>query len=253
MNIKIYDEKTYSDDLIMIRRGLVNLPNEEIKKLKSTDFVLSYLHDRVHRTGGIYNELALQIIETLSEQSIIVFHNTRILSNDRIKNYGLLIPKDNHFSNLKEDLLTCGIDVLLISELFQLMQKYLETQGEMRDQQICFYFDEHALCEYIKYSECFGGELVSRGIAIAKDPERFSSILDLGLPKIIELEIPFEWVFPKPVDKLDFARAVINYWVQIDLKDNETGFSFDAYVNRNIPPKMIRSVKNFDLSLCEYE
>jgi hypothetical protein len=255
-NFMLFDVKTYPKSVFLCREELNNLPNDILSSVSSCDYASDYIQRIKWDCCSWYTLFKDKIINSMKNESITCFHNTRLENPDIILNNGLIFSDNRYVSSIINSV-NKVIDnrilrVKYVSRLRKEIERW-EIGGENnRKNQVCFYFDKKAYKHYDKFLALYGGEFCERTYSQNDwendEREELKKLLKLGKPYIVEFFIPFDILDDDK--KGDLVDYIAEFWIYKFLKKDKDRSKKcrerDMCVNFEISPDNIISIHSIN-------
>lgn len=238
--IDVHDFSTYPQELEKIRQCFnALLKKGEILNTDSyknfTEFVRSLFDKKIdYPLKLICDEINL----VLSNHEIVCFHNTRLISKEKILNEGIKFLRNGYLDYMQK-ILNEHLERQEVEEILKNIEEEISNKNDCYDKgkQICFYmnFDIHG--QFCKFYEQFGGEVLEHAV---RYNENHKQILSLGDPYIIKFFLPYS-VLTRRRD--DLITEILRYWLEIQKNiPKDTTYGFDGIINAEVPKKNILEI-----------
>ena len=240
--LKIFQPQTYPSEKKNIRLRLSNISVKEKMEMKKPKALCDYT-SKIFDAHSEFGEMLNCLTNALEAFDIVAYHNTRLCEPRKIIDNGLIFSDERYISSLREDMNACRIPGKLIEEVIAKVKKEIDrwgTSSNNRRDQVCFYFDLDYSMEFDKFFYTYGGEFVEFGLS---EEEKYKDVISMGKPYIVEFVIPFASI--NIFEKMDIARYMLEEWIHLDIRKDETNHAYAAFVNFEIPPQNI--IQLYDL------
>lgn len=256
--IKLFCPKTYPDSVIRAREKLHLLPNSVKDELMTTEFLCDYINSAIWNAESPIGKLHKELIKILEPHEIVAYHNTRLPDSKSVTSCGLIFSDDRYIDMLKTALNDAKIESVLIAEVIDAVvherNRWESSSQNRRKNEICFIYDMDYYRAYDKFLAIYGGEFMEFGLQAHTQNGSFlkyRDVIKIGYPYVIEFAIPFSW-FHKFV-KQDVARYMMEEWIHLDIRKDETKHKYDGRIEREIPANKILEVHEVEDNFPEID
>lgn len=241
--LKIFQPETYPSVIKNIRLRLSNISAKEKMEMKKPKALCDYT-SKLFDTHSEFGEILNCLINTMEAFDIVAYHNTRLCKPQKIIENGLIFSDERYISSLREDMTQYGIPEKLMESVISKVKKERDRWGissNNRRDQVCFYFDLDYSMAFDKFFYTYGGEFVDFGL---NEEEKYKDIISMGKPYIVEFVIPFAPI--NRYEKMDIARYMLEKWIHLDIRKDETDHAHAGFVDFEIPPQNIIQVHDLE-------
>lgn len=214
MDIELYNEETYSDKILTIKKELLlnkKILNSAGKEENIQDYTRRmYKHPNEFEYSAICDEL----ISELRMHSAIVYHNTRVRNINTIRKYGLLECGSKEYLEMLEEV----IGEENISEenrkwIMCRVNEQIRSKTNCATERVSFYFTLKGSGEYDKHYNYFGGEIFYDAVKVKKE---LNWITRIGSPCIVKIELPVNEMNEYVQESM--AYFIIEGWICTELQ-----------------------------------
>ncbi|MDD2981445.1 MAG: hypothetical protein PHN80_15950 [Hespellia sp.] len=259
--IYLFHPETYPEEIIEIRDRLQMIPQDAKKYLIEVKYLSDYTSSAMWETDTPFGQIHAELMQELSKHEIVAYHNTRLLNGESIRNMGIIFSDERYEESIKKSMQITGIEGERIEKILSIIiherDRWEEGTCNRRKNKICFIYDWDYYKDYDKFLAVYGGEFVEFGLSNYADEKlglrEYKDIIKIGHPYVIEFSIPFsELDF---FDQQDVARYMLEEWIHLDVRHDETRHQYDGHIEREIPPEKIiniHEVKDEFVKMDEY-
>jgi hypothetical protein len=150
------------------------------------------------------------------------------------------------------------IDDSLINEVIDIVtherDRWESSGANRRKDEICYIYDMDYYKDYDKFLAVYGGEFVEYGLHSYVGNgslEKYRQVIKLGHPYVVEFAIPVHSMSIPGIQ--DVARFMLEEWIHLDLRKDETQHQYDGRIEFEIPPENIIEVHEVEDSFPEWD
>ena len=261
-NIKIFRPETYTDEIISIRKRLLELPDSIKYDLINEEFLADYMDDIIWKEGASIQKIHNELIGVLNNANIVLYHNTRIYDKKLIEEKGLVFSDERYIDSIRETLLAIDIEDNVIDKTIYYIKKeqnrWIEENRNRRVNEVCFMYDIDYCCErgYAKYLASYGGEFLEFGLNSYKDEigeNNYKKIIKAGKPFIVESDAGRPAEYMDMLLKLNIARYMLEEWIHIDIVKDKVQHEYDSRIEKEVPPENIMCIHEVDDDFPQFD
>ena len=242
--IKIFQSDTYTSEIQKVRDDILNFSENTKKELIETEYLNDYASSKMWDANSDFGKIHSRLMESLEENEIIAYHNTRLRIPEKIKDAGLIFSDERYIGSLRDDMQKQNIPEGLIDDIITRVIKERdrwEHNGiNRRKNEICFIFDFDYYKDYDKFLATYGGEFLEFALESVKhngNLKKYKEIIKLGKPYVVEFAIPFSKI--DRFQKQDIARYMLEEWIHLDIRKDEVSHEYDGRIEFEIPAENI--------------
>ena len=242
--IKIFQSDTYTSEILKVREGVLKFSENTKKELIETKYLNDYASSKMWDANSDFGKIHSRLMESLEENEIIAYHNTRLRIPEKIKDVGLIFSDERYIGSLRDDMQKQNIPEGLIDDIITRVIKERdrwEHNGiNRRKNEICFIFDFDYYKDYDKFLATYGGEFLEFALESVKhngNLKKYKEIIKLGKPYVVEFAIPFSKI--DRFQKQDIARYMLEEWIHLDIRKDEVSHEYDGRIEFEIPAENI--------------
>lgn len=242
--IKIFQSDTYPSEVVTIKKQLQQLPAYVLEKITTEEYLRDYICDAIWDSDSPCGKLYDMLMVELESHEVVAYHNTRLSNTDSIRKNGLIFSDDRYVKQLQRAMAEVGInsdtsqDVLALVN--QEINRWNSKDGNRRKNEICFFFDMDYYLSYDKFLAIYGGEFLEFGLTAHDLLRKYKTVAKIGHPYVIEFSIPFCWL--SKFEKMDIARYMLEEWVHLDLRKDNTDHQYSGRIEKEIPSEFIIAI-----------
>ena len=170
--IKIFQSDTYTSEILKVREGVLKFSENTKKELIETKYLNDYASSKMWDANSDFGKIHSRLMESLEENEIIAYHNTRLRIPEKIKDVGLIFSDERYIGSLRDDMQKQNIPEGLIDDIITRVIKERdrwEHNGiNRRKNEICFIFDFDYYKDYDKFLATYGGEFLEFALESVK-------------------------------------------------------------------------------------
>lgn len=230
--IKCIDTKEFIDALKQYQNYC---KEQEDKKCKPNHTYVNNISE--------YELIKNQIWESIKNEEVIVYHNTRLTDEDYedillngLKTLDCEQKRILVLKNIKKLMVLNENDIKTFNELYSSSIIY---NKKVKEGKICFYHGLNLQMDYIKFAETYGGEFTLWAMGPEEENKSYETIIqalkDIGHPYTVCFKINIEQDL---IDKKDYLLHLIIKF----LANKEESVDFDSELYRNINPQEIENI-----------
>lgn len=245
--IRIFQSETYPLELQKIRSCLLEFSESTKKEVLETDYLNDYASSKMWDINSEFGKIHNKLMTVLEDYSIIAYHNTRLADPSKIICNGLIFSDERYIQSLREDMLQQEIPQEMIVDIICKVTKERDrweiNGANRRKNEICFIYDFDYYKDYDKFLATYGGEFLEFALESIKhngNLKKYREIIKLGKPYVVEFSIPFSKI--DRFEKQDIARYMLEEWIHLDIRKDETAHQYDGRIEFEIPAQNIIKV-----------
>ena len=245
--IRIFQSETYPLELQKIRSCLLEFSESTKKEVLETDYLNDYASSKMWDINSEFGKIHNKLMTVLEDHSIIAYHNTRLADPSKIICNGLIFSDERYIQSLREDMLQQEIPQEMIADIICKVTKERDrweiNGANRRKNEICFIYDFDYYKDYDKFLATYGGEFLEFALESIKhngNLKKYREIIKLGKPYVVEFSIPFSKI--DRFEKQDIARYMLEEWIHLDIRKDETAHQYDGRIEFEIPAQNIIKV-----------
>lgn len=242
--IKIFQVETYPSEIKKVREDILKFSERTKRELVEAEFLNDYASSKMWDSDSEFGKMHNKLMNSLEGNYIIAYHNTRLLSPEKITKIGLIFSDERYIASLREDMQQQEIPENLIDDVILRVIKERdrwEYRGvNRRKNEICFIFDLDYYKDYDKFLATYGGEFLEFALENIKhngNLARYKQVIKLGKPYVVEFAIPFSKI--DRFQKQDIARYMLEEWIHLDIRKDEVAHQYDGRIEFEIPAENI--------------
>lgn len=242
--IKIFQPETYPENIVQVKNEIINFSNDTKNELIQEEYLRDYASSKLWDMNSEFGKIHNCLMNSMEGHDIVTYHNTRLLSPDKIIDNGLIFSDERYISSLRQDMRQQNISEELvediISKVIRERDRWEHNGINRRKNEICFIYDLDYYKDYDKFLATYGGEFLESALASIKNDcnlEKYKKIIKMGKPYVIEFVIPFSQM--GLFEKQDVARYMLEEWIHLDIRKDRTEHQYDGRIEFEIPAQNI--------------
>lgn len=245
--IKIFQFETYPTEIHKARSNIFNFSEKTKKEIIETEYLNDYASSKLWDADSDFGKIHSKLMSCLEGHEIVAYHNTRLADPSKIINNGLIFSDERYIESLREDMMEQRIsgDMIedIISKVIKERDRWERGGINRRKNEVCFIFDLDYYKDYDKFLATYGGEFLEFALENIKcngNLKKYKEIIKLGKPYIVEFAIPYSKM--DRFQKQDVARYMLEEWIHLEIRKDETAHQYDGRIEFEIPAQNILEI-----------